>query len=89
MMERYTHQEEDRWTVAPEQLPQALERLARCEDLLQGLQREQATLAENLEDLRGQGKTKTVQFREGMARKLVLGHMKLMLEQYGLVERGC
>ena len=86
-MERYTRKEKDCWTVAPEQLPQALERLARCEDLLQGLEREQAALAGTLETLRGQGKTKTVQFREGMARKLVLGHMKLMLEQYGLVER--
>ena len=87
-MERYTRKEKDCWNVAPEQLPQALERLARCEDLLQGLQREQATLAENLEDLRSRGKTKTVQFKEGVARKLVLGHVRLLLEQYGLLESG-
>jgi hypothetical protein len=41
-----------------------------------------------LERLRSQGKTKTVQFKEGVAQKLVLGQVKLLLARYGLLEKG-
>ena len=65
--------------------PQALERLARCEDLLSSLEREQAELSEKLEALKVQGRQKTVQFRELMARKLVNQQLRLRLEEYKLL----
>ena len=64
---------------------QALERLARCEDLLSSLEREQAELSEKLEALKVQGRQKTVQFRELMARKLVNQQLRLRLEEYKLL----
>lgn len=85
-MERYTTQRSGVWTLSggDAALPQALERLARCEDLLADLEGEQTQLSQQLESLRSQGKTRTVQFRELMARKLVNQQLRLRLEQYGL-----
>lgn len=87
-MERFTKQENGQWTVDENKLSQAIEQLAKWEDLLFGLEQEQTALAEMLERLRSQGKTKTVQFKEGVAQKLVLGQVKLLLARYGLLEKG-
>lgn len=84
-MERYVQRRENGLVLDENTLPQALERLARCEELLSDLEREQQELAARLEDLRGQGKNKTVQFKELMARKLVNQQLRLRLEQYGLL----
>ena len=86
-MERYTVQKEGAWVLAEGEssLSRALERLARCEDLLSGLEREQAELSEKLEALKVQGRQKTVQFRELMARKLVNQQLRLRLEEYKLL----
>ena len=86
-MERYTVQKEGAWVLAEweSSLPRALERLARCEDLLSSLEREQAELSEKLEALKVQGRQKTVQFRELMARKLVNQQLRLRLEEYKLL----
>ena len=84
-MERYVQRRENGLVLDENTLPQALERLARCEELLSDLEREQQELAVRLEDLRGQGKNKTVQFKELMARKLVNQQLRLRLEQYGLL----
>ena len=84
-MERYTQRQADAWTLSEgTDLSQALKRLARCEDLLSDLEREQTELAQRLEELRLQGKNKTVQFKELMARKLVNQQLRLRLEQYKL-----
>ena len=86
-MERYTQRREETWALAEGEssLPRALERLARCEDLLSSLEREQAELSEKLEALKVQGRQKTVQFRELMARKLVNQQLRLRLEEYKLL----
>ena len=85
-MERYTKREADgRVSVSPEQLDQAMERLARCEDLLQGMEREQGDIAARLAALREQGKDKTVQFRELLAQKLTNSNLRLLLERYRLL----
>ena len=85
-MERYTKREADgRVSVSPEQLDQAMERLARCEDLLQGLEREQEDIAARLAALLEQGKDKTVQFRELLAQKLTNSNLRLLLERYRLL----
>ena len=85
-MERYTEQRDGTWVLQDDlRLPQALERLANCENLLTQLEQEQVELSQKLEQLRAQGKTKTVQFRELMARKLVNQQLRLRLERFGLL----
>lgn len=84
-MERYTTREGNEVRVQPEQLEQALARLAQFEDMAQGLDREQAEIAQRLEQLRSQGREKTVQFRELLAQKLTNQNMKLLLERWKLL----
>ncbi len=84
-MERYTTREGNEVRVRPEQLEQALSRLAQFEDMAQGLDREQAEIAQRLEQLRSQGREKTVQFRELLAQKLTNQNMKLLLERWKLL----
>ena len=84
-MERYAQRREQTWVlVEGAELSRALERLGRCEDLLSDLEREQTELSQKLEELRVQGKNRTVQFKELMARKLVNQQLRLRLEQYKL-----
>ena len=76
---------EETWVlVEGAELSRALDRLGRCEDLLSDLEREQTELSQKLEELRVQGKNRTVQFKELMARKLVNQQLRLRLEQYKL-----
>lgn len=49
----------------------ALERLAQLEDLMEALQSERTEIARELEALRVQSKTKSLRFRELLARKLM------------------
>ena len=84
-MERYTTREGNEVRVRPEQLEQARARLAQFEDMAQGLDREQAEIAQRLEQLRSQGREKTVQFRELLAQKLTNQNMKLLLERWKLL----
>ena len=84
-MERYTTREGNEVRVQPEQLEQALARLAQFEDMAQGLDREQAEIAQRLDQLRSQGREKTVQFRELLAQKLTNQNMKLLLERWKLL----
>ena len=85
-MERYTKREADgRVSVPPEQLDQALERLARFEDMALGLEAEQGDIAARLAALREQGRDKTVQFRELLAQKLTNSNLRLLLERYRLL----
>lgn len=83
-MERYTKREQERVTVDPDRLEEALERLAAFEDLACGLEEEQKNIALRLEQLRGERKEKTVQFRELLAQKLVNNNVQMLLERYKL-----
>ena len=62
----------------------ALERLAAFEDLACGLEEEQQSISRRLEELRGQRKERTVQFRELLAQKLVNSSLIQLLERKGL-----
>ena len=85
-MERYPQRKADgRVSVPPEQLDQALERLARFEDMALGLEAEQGDIAARLAALREQGRDKTVQFRELLAQKLTNSNLRLLLERYRLL----
>ena len=66
-MERYTLREGGRVLCPTERLEAALERLAAFEDLACGLEEEQQSISQRLEELRGQRKERTVQFRELLA----------------------
>ena len=83
-MERFTTRKDGAVLVGPEDMEAALARLAVFEDMAENLDREQEEIARKLEDLRGRGKEKTVQFRELLAQKLVNNNMKFLLERYGL-----
>lgn len=83
-MERYTRTEGGRAAVEPGQIENALARLAAFEDLAFGLEAEQASIAARLEQLRGQHREKTVQFRELMAQKLTNTSLLVLLERHGL-----
>lgn len=83
-MERYTTRKDGAMMVRPEDMEAALLRLATFEDMAENLDREQEEITRKLEDLRGRGKEKTVQFKELLAQKLVNNNMKLLLERYGL-----
>ena len=61
-MERYTLREGGRVLCPTERLEAALERLAAFEDLACGLEEEQQSISQRLEELRGQRTEKTVQF---------------------------
>ena len=83
-MERYTLREGGRVLCPTERLEAALERLAAFEDLACGLEEEQQSISQRLEELRGQRKEKTVQFRELLAQKLVNSSLIKLLERKGL-----
>ena len=84
-MERYTRREQGKAVVDPERLQEALDRLAVFEDLACGLEQEQKDISLRLEQLRGERKEKTVQFRELLAQKLTNQNMKLLLERWKLL----
>ena len=82
-MERYTLREGGRVLCPTERLEAALERLAAFEDLACGLEEEQQSISRRLEELRGQRKEKTVQFRELLAQ----GPLTIEMEDYGGFEK--
>ena len=84
-MERYTVRAEGAVSVPPDKLEDALERLARFEDMALGLAGEQGDIAARLAALREQGRDKTVQFRELLAQKLTNSNLRLLLERYRLL----
>jgi hypothetical protein len=62
----------------------AVERLARFEDVCGELVADQVDVARQLVRLRGEGRAKTVQFRELMARKLTNQYLLILLEKHGI-----
>ena len=62
----------------------AVERLAQFEDAYEHLRAEQTEIAHKLEDLRAQGKERTVQFKELLGRKLINAQILLFFETRGL-----
>ena len=83
-MERYTRREGDRIAVPQERLEEALARLAQLEDMMQDLAAQQEEIPRRLQELRSQGREKTVQFRELLPQKLVIQNLCLLMERYGL-----
>lgn len=68
-------------------LPDALERLASFEDLVSGVEDELAGTQAVLEELKAEGKTKSVRFREKLGLKMFLSEVLNLLERYRLYSR--
>ena len=84
-MERFTGKTQDgKYSVEDPYITDALERLGKFEDMVLELEEAQERLSAQLAVLRGQGKTKSYQFRELMGKKLVNTSMLSLLETYGL-----
>lgn len=62
------------------------ERLEKFEKMLRAIQDEYAKVCSKMEALKTEGKTKTVTYKQLMARKLTLQNMLSMYEIYGLLE---
>lgn len=63
---------------------EAITRLARFENFYTELLESQVKIPEEMEKLRGQGKTKSVRFRELMGEKMVKTNLISMIKTYGL-----
>lgn len=63
---------------------EAVERLAKYEDLFDHLRKRKNEIPSELEALRSEGKTKTYGYKEKFAEKLMNDMMLSMLEQFGL-----
>ncbi len=63
---------------------EAITRLARFENFYTELLESQIKIPEEMEKLRGQGKTKSVRFRELMGEKMVKANLISMIKTYGL-----
>ena len=95
-MKRLTAKTPEGWVIPREELVPldggmggpAARRLAAFEEMAQRLLDQQEELSSRLEGLRREGKTKTVQFRELMGKKLMNTQMLSFLQAYGLLEEG-
>ena len=63
---------------------EAIERLAQFENFYYDMISSQATLSKELEELRNEGKEKSVKFRELLGKKLMNNHVLIALKEYGL-----
>lgn len=63
---------------------EAINRLGRFEDFYEHLQESQRELPKALQQLRSEGKEKTVTYKELMAKKLTANHILTLLKGYGL-----
>ena len=95
-MKRLTAKTPEGWVIPREELVPldrgmggpAARRLAAFEEMAQRLLNQQGELSARLEGLPLEGKTKTVQFRELMGKKLMNTQMLSFLQAYGLLEEG-
>lgn len=63
---------------------EAINRLARFENICNDLVAGQNKISEELEKLRNEGKTKSVRFRELMVKKMTNSNIIILFETYGL-----
>jgi hypothetical protein len=63
---------------------EAVERLARFEDAVAELEADQGDVSLQLERMRGEGRSKTVRFRELMGRKLTNQFLLVLLSKHGI-----
>jgi len=83
-MERLTGKNKNGYFVSDENIETALHRLGMFEDAYETLINHQAQIPVDLENLRKQGKEKTVTYKETMAQKLINNSILIFFEKHGL-----
>jgi len=83
-MTRFTRKIDGQFIVRDGNMSAAIQRLGQFEDAYEALMTEQEQIPVILEELRANGKEKTVRYRETMARKLVNRTIMMFFEEHGL-----
>ena len=90
-MKRFTKKVGERFMVLPGAVIEydgaytgpAIEKLGRFETLMDGLLHHQLELTEELEQLRRQGKERSVRFREAFGKKMIYSQLFALLQLHG------
>ena len=83
-MNRYTTKSKDGYIVSDECIQKAIQRLGEFEDAYEDLINSQMQIPKELENLRLQGKEKTVRYKETLAQKLINKNIEMFFERHGI-----
>lgn len=94
-MKRYTHKKDDSNVILVDEVKiengfisgEAIDRLAKFESFYDEIEKSQKELSLQLDELRSEGKEKTVQFRELFTKKLVNNNVLAFLRFHGLSDK--
>jgi hypothetical protein len=83
-LKRFTNKTDDgNYYVSDENIINAINRLGLFENAYEDLINNQTQIPKDLQELRLQGKEKTVRYKETMAQKLINNHIITFFEKYG------
>ena len=82
-MDRYTVKNEAGYHIPDEFAGKAIQRLGEFEDAFEDLMNSQAQIPMELENMRMQGKEKTVRYKETVAQKLINNNIIMFFERHG------
>jgi hypothetical protein len=83
-MDRFTVKNKDGYDISDKYIKDAIQRLGEFEDAYEALMNSQAQIPKELENLRTQGKEKTVRYKETMDQKLINNSIIMFFEKHGL-----
>lgn len=84
-MNRLTIKDKDgNFSVADEDIQKAIQKLGIFEDAYENLMNSQEQIPKDLEELRKQGKEKTVRYKETMAQKLINSSIIMFFKKHGI-----
>lgn len=94
-MTRYTHKKNDTNVLLVDEVKiengfisgEAIDRLAKFESFYDEIEKAQNDISLQLDELRSEGKEKTVQFRELFTKKLVNNNVMAFLRYHGLSDK--
>jgi hypothetical protein len=83
-VKRFTVKNNDGYYVPAENIKKAIQRLGEFEDAYEDLMNSKVQIPKDLENMRIQGKEKTVRYKETMAQKLINNSIIMFFENHGL-----
>jgi len=84
-MDRLTEKRKDGYyVVSGEDTKQAIQRLGLYEDAYESLINSLEQIPKDLEDMRQQGKEKTVRYKETLTQKLINNNIVMFFQQHGV-----
>ena len=83
-MNRITIKNTNSYFIPDEYTKDAIQRLGEFEDAYEVLMNNQVQIPKDLENMRTQGKEKTVRYKETMAQKLINNSIVMFFENHGL-----